>query len=96
MPLQGYLGLAIVTLIAGLIYTSCLVIYRLFFSPIAKFPGPWLAAVTHYYEFYYNWWLQGKYIYKIEELHEKYGMQFNRLPIAALLNFDRAHYSNQS
>jgi hypothetical protein len=73
MPLQGYLGLAIVTLIAGLIYTGCLVIYRLFFSPIAKFPGPWLAAVTHYYEFYYNWWLQGKYIYKIEELHEKYG-----------------------
>jgi hypothetical protein len=73
LPL-GYFGFAIAVLLASLIYAGCLVLYRLFFSPIAGFPGPRLAAVTHYYEFYYNWWLQGQYIFKLEELHEKYGM----------------------
>ena len=71
----GYVQLATWALAAWFTYAAYLVIYRLCLSPLARFPGPRIAAVTHYYEFYYNCWLQGKYIYKIEELHEKYGIQ---------------------
>lgn len=48
-------------------------IYRLYFSPIAQFPGPKLAAVTLWYEFYYDIILSGQYIFKVRELHAKYG-----------------------
>lgn len=70
---HGYIALALGAVLTILIYASWLVIYRLYFSPLAKFPGPKIAAVTHYYEFYYNYWLQGKYIYKVEEFHKRYG-----------------------
>jgi hypothetical protein len=48
-------------------------IYRLYFSPIAKFPGPKLAAATFWYEFYYDIILRGQYTFKVRELHAKYG-----------------------
>ena len=57
-------------------YASFIVAYRLFFSPIARFPGPKLAAATDIYEFYYNWWCQGKYVFEIEKMHQKYGSSF--------------------
>lgn len=46
---------------------------RAYFSPLSKFPGPKLAAITYLYEFYYDWWLDGQYIFEIERLHKKYG-----------------------
>ncbi|EGD90424.2 hypothetical protein H112_01883 [Trichophyton rubrum D6] len=49
------------------------VIYQLHFSPLSRFPGPKIAAVTYLYEFYYDVILKGRYIFKIRELHEKYG-----------------------
>lgn len=49
------------------------VIYRLFLSPLAKIPGPKLAALTSWYEFYYDVIKQGKYVWKIKDLHEEYG-----------------------
>jgi hypothetical protein len=58
---------------ALLAYTSFLVYLRLFLSPIAHFPGPRFAAVTFWYEFYYDIVCGGKYIWKIKSLHEKYG-----------------------
>lgn len=48
-------------------------IHRLYFSPIAQFPGPKLAAVTFWYEFYYDIILRGQYIFKVRELHATYG-----------------------
>lgn len=48
-------------------------IYRLYFHPLAKFPGPRLAIVTYWYEFYYDIVRRGQYTYKLRELHEKYG-----------------------
>ncbi|PSR80441.1 cytochrome P450 [Coniella lustricola] len=48
-------------------------IYRLYFSPIANIPGPKLAALTYWYECYYEVWLGGKFFLKLEELHQQYG-----------------------
>ena len=54
-------------------YCFSLVVYRLFISPLSKFPGPVLAALTIYYEAYYDVVKGGQYIFKIRELHKKYG-----------------------
>ncbi|ODM21992.1 hypothetical protein SI65_02836 [Aspergillus cristatus] len=55
------------------LYSVALVVYRLFFSPIRRFPGPRLAAATFWYEFYYDVVLGGQYTFHIARLHEKYG-----------------------
>jgi hypothetical protein len=60
-----------------LLYSVVVVIYRLFLSPLSKFPGPKLAAATLLYEAYYDVILGGQYTFKIKELHEQYG-QFVR------------------
>ncbi|OJD23754.1 hypothetical protein ACJ73_04892 [Blastomyces percursus] len=49
------------------------VIYRLYISPLAKFPGPKLAAATLWYEYYYDAVCKGQYTFKIKELHQQYG-----------------------
>jgi hypothetical protein len=46
---------------------------RLYFHPLAHIPGPKLAALTWWYEFYYDVVQQGRYIFKIQELHRQYG-----------------------
>ncbi|OJD32058.1 cytochrome p450 [Diplodia corticola] len=51
----------------------CLGIYRLFFHPIAKFPGPKLAGLTYWYETYHDFVRRGKYTEQISTLHDKYG-----------------------
>ncbi|CAG9982715.1 unnamed protein product [Clonostachys byssicola] len=56
-----------------LVYIASVAIYRLYFHPLAKFPGPRLAAVTGLYEAYYDLYLNGQYTFKIAELHNKYG-----------------------
>lgn len=60
-------------LTAALRYTICLVFYRLCLTPLAAFPGPFLAKTTHWYEFYHNFIRTGKYFEKIKDMHEKYG-----------------------
>ncbi|KIX97334.1 uncharacterized protein Z520_06786 [Fonsecaea multimorphosa CBS 102226] len=55
------------------VYLVFLVVYRLYLSPLSKFPGPPLAALTLWYEFYYDVVKGGQYTFKIRELHKKYG-----------------------
>lgn len=62
----------ILLLAAWLLYYCGIIIHRLYFSPLAKFPGSKLAA-TGWYEFYYDCWLEGKYLFEIEKMHKKYG-----------------------
>lgn len=77
MPIPAYFVSPAVPLIAIAVacvaYSICLAVYRLYFSPLAGFPGPKLAAATRWYEFYFDWWLEGKYIFEIERLHKKFG-----------------------
>ena len=56
-----------------LIGTTCGAFYRLFLSPIAHIPGPKLAAVTFWYEFFYEVIRPGQFVFKIKELHKQYG-----------------------
>ncbi|CAI6227143.1 unnamed protein product [Periconia digitata] len=55
------------------IYSLGLAFYRLFLHPLARFPGPKLAAITRWYEAYYDLILDGQYTFKIAELHKTYG-----------------------
>jgi hypothetical protein len=59
--------------IAAIIYCVCLAVYRLYFHPLAKFPGPKIGALTLWYEFYFDCVKGGKFIWEIERLHNKYG-----------------------
>jgi hypothetical protein len=58
---------------ACLIQYLCKIIYRLWFSPLAGFPGPKLAAITSLYEFYFDFIKKGKYCFEIERLHQVHG-----------------------
>jgi hypothetical protein len=60
-------------LLVGSVYLILRSIYRLWFHPLSKFPGPKLAAITHLYEFYYDAIKGGMYIWEIERWHLKYG-----------------------
>ncbi|KAI2618578.1 putative cytochrome P450 [Hypomontagnella submonticulosa] len=55
------------------LYLVALVLYRLFWHPLAAFPGPRLAAITVLYEFYHDGIKGGKFIFKIKDMHDKYG-----------------------
>jgi len=56
-----------------LLWTAAIVIHRLYFSPLSKFPGPKLAAATLWYEFYFNIIRGGQFMWEIERMHKKYG-----------------------
>ena len=73
---QATLPLYLTAIGAGtlLLYLVSLAVYRLYLSPIANFPGPKLAALTLWYEFYHDVVRGGQYVFKINELHDQYGM----------------------
>ncbi|KAH9883683.1 cytochrome P450 [Xylariomycetidae sp. FL2044] len=54
-------------------YLSYLLLQRCFLSPLANLPGPRLAALTYWYECYFDVFLPGQYAFKIKSLHQKYG-----------------------
>ena len=56
-----------------LLYVAALSIYRLYLSPLAKIPGPKVAALTRLYEVYYDLYQEGRFPWKLKELHEHYG-----------------------
>ena len=54
-----------------MINVGYIVIYNLYFHPLRKFPGPWLAAATPYY---FMWKIiLGQKHTSAQRLHEKYG-----------------------
>ncbi|OJZ86475.1 hypothetical protein ASPFODRAFT_80989 [Aspergillus luchuensis CBS 106.47] len=67
MFVYAWLGIALLT------YHAFRSIYRLYFHPLRKIPGPKLAAITYGYEFYYNVIKGGKFVWEIERMHKIYG-----------------------
>ena len=61
----------ILTLISA--YVIGVLVYRLAFSPLARFPGPRLAAATRLYETYFQMVKGGVFTWHIDQLHEEYG-----------------------
>jgi hypothetical protein len=58
------------------LYLLSLAIYRLYFSPLASFPGPKLTALTGWYETYLECFHNGggQFTFHIRAWHEKYGV----------------------
>ncbi|KAI3329673.1 cytochrome P450 [Ustulina deusta] len=56
-----------------LVYQVGLAVYRLYLSPLAKIPGPKLAAVSYLYESYYEIVLGGQYFKRVAQMHKQYG-----------------------
>ncbi|KAI4603817.1 hypothetical protein KJ359_003637 [Pestalotiopsis sp. 9143b] len=66
---------AIVTIVgAWLGYHVLIALYNVSpFHPLARFPGPKIAAASYLYEAYYDWILVGRYTREIRDMHQKYG-----------------------
>ena len=54
-------------------YYILVLIYRLVFHPLARFPGPTPAALSSWYEFYFDVVKRGRFLWEIEKMHEEYG-----------------------
>ena len=65
-------------LIAGLLLLAVslgvtLAVRQVFYHPLSKFPGPWLAALTPLYKTYYEVFRGGELLRRIQELHNMHG-----------------------
>lgn len=69
-------------LAAGLLYYASIVIYRLYFHPLAKFPGPRLAATTKWYEAYFDLIVRpgGQFMNEMKRMHRIYGILCPLIP----------------
>ena len=65
------------------VHLTFLAIYRLYFHPLSKFPGPKLAAVSDYWELYQDFLRKesGYLFIELDNLHEKYGMLFEDIEV---------------
>lgn len=81
------------------VYILLLSIYRLLFHPLRSFPGPRLAALSYWYEFYYDVSPNhGRFIFHILDLHKVYGpivrINPNELHISDPEYFDTIYHSD--
>lgn len=76
MALFQIIEITVVLLFLAIITTA---IRRLYFHPLTHIPGPKLAALTWWYEFYFDGIKQGRYVFKIQELHMQYGKSFDTI-----------------
>lgn len=90
MPIVGFpSGWSLPVVLGGaflLFYSVCLLRYRLFFHPLARFPGPKLAAASKWYEFYFDVLKDygGQFAWEIERMHRVYGTHYIPKEICAV------------
>ncbi|KAE9397343.1 cytochrome P450 [Gymnopus androsaceus JB14] len=73
-------------------YIGALALYRLFFHPLHRYPGPVLAALTDWYEAYYNIIKKGGLVIEIERLHKLHGPVVRVGPNTLHFNYRNAYH----
>lgn len=68
---ESHLGLELLFLFLS--YRLFVVLYRLFFHPLRRFPGPKLAAASTLYRAYFQVFRDGDHVANATRLHKKYG-----------------------
>jgi hypothetical protein len=63
----------IVLIVAAFGYGVFSMGYKLHLHPLAHVPGPWYAALTHWYQFYYDVVQRGRFPWELERMHKRYG-----------------------
>lgn len=63
----------ILVLVFLALYVLTLTVYRLYFHPLASFPGPWIAAISSWPEFYHEVIRNGQFSKVIDQYHDQYG-----------------------
>ncbi|KAL6852994.1 hypothetical protein ACO1O0_007543 [Amphichorda felina] len=56
---------------AGALYTLGLAVYRIFFHPLARYPGPLIAKLTNAHQLYHAW--RGDRHLEFWRMHQRYG-----------------------
>lgn len=69
----GFCGILGTLLTSCVIYNAVIIVYRLYFSPLAKFPGSKFAAATPWYETFIDLWYHN-FPDVLADMHKKYGM----------------------
>ena len=59
--------------LGGILYFIAVVIYRLYFSPLARCPGSKLTAATRWIETNYDVFKGGQFIFRLKRWHDQYG-----------------------
>jgi hypothetical protein len=61
--------------VGAFLYCVLLSRHHLYFHPLSKFPSPRLAALTKWYELYYDLFKDhgGQFMWQVQELHRRYG-----------------------
>ncbi|KAF9733997.1 hypothetical protein PMIN06_005172 [Paraphaeosphaeria minitans] len=76
LPTLGAAILSATVLALAALYILCIVVYRLYFSPLSIFPGPKLAGATSWYSKYFDLVAKrhgGQFPMEIKRMHEEYG-----------------------
>jgi len=71
---DGFIAVIVLSIGISLLYATVLVTYRAFFHPLCKIPGPRLAGLTFWYEFYHDIVRGGTYVHDFARLHKLYGL----------------------
>ncbi|KAK8038259.1 Cytochrome P450 family protein [Apiospora phragmitis] len=69
-------------------YVVTIVVYRLYFHPLSKYPGPFWAKITDAYQLYHAW--KGDRHLEFWRNHEKYGKIVRFGPNCLSFNSNRA------
>ncbi|KAI0132090.1 cytochrome P450 ClCP1 [Xylariales sp. AK1849] len=67
----GFSDVAVIAVAAGSLYLLGLAIYRAFFHPLRKYPGPFILRITHLPMSYNN--IRGRSAFYVASLFDKYG-----------------------
>ena len=77
---------------ALIVYIAIKTVYRLYFHPLAKFPGPRLAAASTLWNAYYDLCTPGL-VKKLPKIHKEYGsvvrIQPNEVHVCSLEGYNQ-------